>query len=305
MKKYLLSIEELLDQDAGELLQEAFSKVDAGRRHKAERIKPGRSQAACLGAGLLLQFAVGEALEPEEASRAETAGCGCPEDAAETAGRDLGLSAYVEADNGLQRCSVSGLLDRMRDKPLLSLDFRYGGKGKPYFRDYPFFFNLSHSGDYVICVLSAEEVGVDIQQHRAGAGRRIAARYFSAQEKAALENCKEDGDELFFRLWTRKEAYGKLTGQGIADTMGLNFLPQVTASEFGGKGDKVSETDRKEKKEMPISGTGRREHGETMNSGIVRDVSQGKRLSMGRIPVWEEYGGIPGYSISLCYWGDL
>ena len=35
--------------------------------------------------------------------------------------------------------------------------------GKPYLKDVPFYFSLSHSGEYAICVYSAEPVGADLQ----------------------------------------------------------------------------------------------------------------------------------------------
>lgn len=252
MTKYLLSIEELMGAEGRGLLEEAFSKVDHHRRRKAEGLRLGRARAACLGAGLLLQLAVW--MFPGQ--------------------RGAGSAVY----SGLIQYTVSGLLDRLRDKEPLPLAFRYGEKGKPYFRDYPFYFNLSHSGDYVLCALSTKEVGADVQQHRAGAGGRIAARYFSEQERAALESCKGGGDELFFRLWTRKEAYGKLTGEGIAGTMGINLLPEACGTDRGGlrfdKGIEVPE--------------------------IV--LGKSKRIQDGRELVWEEYR-IPGYSISICRHG--
>ena len=44
------------------LVERAFSCIDEERKKKAERIRPGRARAASLGAGLLLQLAVGEVL---------------------------------------------------------------------------------------------------------------------------------------------------------------------------------------------------------------------------------------------------
>lgn len=293
LMKYLLSVEEFMEPDGGNLLEEAFSKVDPHRRQRAEGLRPGRAQAACLGAGLVLQLAAWELLEPGGAGGAvysealgdidralgRYSGSAERRIAEETANfceEEEGGTQRGFANRGLIRYTVSGLLDRLRDKEPLPLAFRYGEKGKPYFRDYPVYFNLSHSGDYVLCALAMEEVGADIQQHRTGSVGRIAARYFSEQEKAALENRKEGGEELFFRLWTRKEAYGKLTGEGIAGTMGINLLPEACGTDRGGlrfdKGIEVPE--------------------------IV--LGKSKRIQDGRELVWEEYR-IPGYSISICY----
>ena len=46
----------------------------------------------------------------------------------------------------------------------------------------------------------------------------MARRYFTAEEISYLEESGEDAaalEERFFRLWTRKEAYAKLTGEGL------------------------------------------------------------------------------------------
>lgn len=203
--KYLLDIREFLEGDARrELFAEAFSRVDETRREKAGSIRQERSRAASLGAGLLLQLAVEQA----------------------EAGKPEGQAGTEEPwkDGSFARYTVTGLLKAL-EKPR-ELSCRLGEKGKPYLRDYPYFFNLSHSGDYVVCVLSRREIGVDIQAHRAGGSGRIAEKYFSPEEAQALLQAK-DRDAFFFRLWTRKEAYGKLTGRGIADCLGKNLWSGV------------------------------------------------------------------------------
>ena len=121
--------------------------------------------------------------------------------------------------------SVSQVLKQL-EKPL-DLKFSYGQNGKPYLQDYSFYFNLSHSGEYVFCAISDREVGVDIQQFRPVDVVRLTRRFFSKEEQKALERCldREEQRKLFYRLWTRKEAYGKLTGEGIAASMGRSVLP--------------------------------------------------------------------------------
>ncbi len=55
---------------------------------------------------------------------------------------------------------------------------------------------------------------------------KLAGRFFAAQECKALEACgtERSGRRLFFELWARKEALGKLTGQGVAGMLGRNML---------------------------------------------------------------------------------
>ena len=117
------------------------------------------------------------------------------------------------------------LLAVLAKAPCISIKYRYNENEKPYFAELPFYFNLSHSGQYVLCGLSEEEIGADIQQHCACDRRRLADRFFSEQEKGALAACGED-EALFFRLWARKEAYGKLTGEGIAHVLDLNLMTE-------------------------------------------------------------------------------
>ncbi len=138
---------------------------------------------------------------------------------------------------GLHEYTVSRLLGSLPAPLELRMD--YGEKGKPYLRDYPFYFNLSHSGVYVICAVSDREVGADIQRCSMEKGERlerIARRFFSPEELAALVCCREQAEraQLFYRLWTRKEAYGKLTGRGIGAALDKNFLPPGPEGETDG-----------------------------------------------------------------------
>ena len=91
-------------------------------------------------------------------------------------------------------------------------------RGKPYFPNTPaVHFSVSHSGDIFACAFSDESVGVDVQEYKKRPDeeercRKIAARFFHRDEIDAL-----DADTLsaFYNIWTAKEAYVKLTGQGI------------------------------------------------------------------------------------------
>lgn len=98
--------------------------------------------------------------------------------------------------------------------------------GKPYLSDRPqIHFNLSHTGEWVLCAVSDTPVGVDAQvltRYRA----KVAARWFSEEERQWIA---QQPDERFTRLWTRKEAYAKMTGDGMVSAMrGAPQLPHVT-----------------------------------------------------------------------------
>ena len=107
--------------------------------------------------------------------------------------------------------------------PPFSFFYEYGAQGKPQIVNFPRKFNLSHSGDYVVCGVSDGEVGVDIQKW-VPFKERMAERFFAKEEwKLLQETDVEKRTELFYRLWSRKEAYGKYTGQGIGSAVGEDF----------------------------------------------------------------------------------
>ena len=87
-------------------------------------------------------------------------------------------------------------------------------KGKPYFKELPLQFSVSHTEDLWVCLISdgTEPVGVDIQQIKETRQDRVSERYFTDDEKVYL---KENSRNTFFEIWTRKEAYAKYTGRGL------------------------------------------------------------------------------------------
>ncbi|MBV8375395.1 MAG: 4'-phosphopantetheinyl transferase superfamily protein [Verrucomicrobia bacterium] len=95
-----------------------------------------------------------------------------------------------------------------------------GSKGKPALAGPPRIqFNASHSGQMAVFAFTAGcELGVDVEQIRElDDAESISARFFSAGEAAELLSLEpEDRVPAFFRCWTRKEAYVKAIGGGLA-----------------------------------------------------------------------------------------
>ena len=77
-------------------------------------------------------------------------------------------------------------------------------------------FNLSHSGEFVVCSIGEKDVGCDIE--KAEKERlAVANRFFTKNENAYLDSFEgEEKKREFFRLWTLKESYMKLTGEGFS-----------------------------------------------------------------------------------------
>ena len=70
------------------------------------------------------------------------------------------------------------------------------------------FFSLSHSGRYVLCVVSDNAVGGDVQQMRK-VNLSISRRLHPLEQQWLAERDEETKTEEFFRLWARKEAWVK------------------------------------------------------------------------------------------------
>ena len=105
-------------------------------------------------------------------------------------------------------------------EPTTSLEFARREQGKPYLTNSPFpiYFNLSHSGNFAaLAVSTAGEIGIDIETIRTRNFLAIAERYYHADElKQLLATPEAKREQLFFKLWTLKEAFFKATGGGIS-----------------------------------------------------------------------------------------
>lgn len=195
---YVLHLHPAQEEMRRSFLREAAECVDEVRREKTERLKGTGAKAASLGAGMLLQKMAMDLTEGIENT-------------------DI---LFLEEDELL-----AVLQARMRREQTLPFPFsyEYGEQGKPQIVNFPKKFNLSHSGDYVVCAVGDGEVGADIQKW-VPYKERTAERFFAPTEWKLLQELPaSQRTELFYRLWSRKEAYGKYTGQGIGSAVGEDF----------------------------------------------------------------------------------
>lgn len=114
--------------------------------------------------------------------------------------------------------------------------FHPGPRGKlylgPELAETPLQMNLSHSGDLALLAFTqGRQVGVDVEARRVVShGDRIAAHHFAPAEVAQLPPAldAEAWHTAFFNTWTRKEAFIKLTGEGLhrpLDSFEVSLLP--------------------------------------------------------------------------------
>jgi 4'-phosphopantetheinyl transferase len=113
----------------------------------------------------------------------------------------------------LVRCVIASEL-KVNSK---AIEFEANKYGKPLLkRNCGLHFNVSHSGDWIVCAVDAEPVGIDIEQIRP-LEIEIAAQFFSDEEdKILMAKSPEDRQSFFFDLWTLKESYIKAVGKGVS-----------------------------------------------------------------------------------------
>ena len=77
-------------------------------------------------------------------------------------------------------------------------------------------FNMSHSGDYAVLVVSDSPIGIDIE-HKSRNYMSLAKRCFCPEEYAEIEAVmdEEERRKRFLEYWTMKEAYIKYVGEGL------------------------------------------------------------------------------------------
>jgi 4'-phosphopantetheinyl transferase len=110
---------------------------------------------------------------------------------------------------------------------------RYGRNGKPYIENSNVHFNLSHSGDYIACILNENPIGIDIQKILDINIINLANRLFNEKEINLLLNTPEEQRKrLFYKLWTLKESYIKMKGHTLLKIKSVSVNLQDDISTF-------------------------------------------------------------------------
>ena len=180
------------------MVQKALLLVEARRRERVMQMKDNKNRALSLAAGVLLSYAVN---------------------------REMGISSHVIDENNKVLLdpnkpsfftkqmnpyeAVDMLAKALENGRGLIPDSKPGTNGKPYFVEMPeLFFNLSHSGDYVVCALSDSEVGIDIQQYRKNIKDGVFKRVLHTTENELFEKCDtKEKETYFYQIWAAKEAF--------------------------------------------------------------------------------------------------
>lgn len=166
------------------------------RRQKIDQLKNEKDKARSLAAELVLNYCITEYEHKEN----------------------------VEKDYIIKNLSKNDIEKSINSKMAFSYEISYQNGGKPIFAGInPICFNLSHAGDYAVCVVCNVPVGIDIEgKHKIN--EKVMKKCFSEKEKFWVNEILEEKQERFFRLWTAKEAVSKATGKGLSQIIeGIYF----------------------------------------------------------------------------------
>lgn len=139
------------------------------------------------------------------------------------------LSFYFLIDRVL--CAKAYLLLKKGLKEAYGIDvnphFDYIMHEKPVLRDFhDIHFNISHCRKGVMCVVDDHPIGCDIEEIESKLDIALCRHCYNDSEVAHITSSAEPCIE-FTKLWTKKEAALKLTGEGINDDLPSLFTPET------------------------------------------------------------------------------
>jgi 4'-phosphopantetheinyl transferase len=110
------------------------------------------------------------------------------------------------------------------DYPELA-QIEYTTLGRPYFPGLQSDFNISHSGDYVVCILSSSDrVGVDIEYKRQVSFMEFQRTMNESQWQEIHQ--AQDPFLIFFKYWCMKESVIKADGRGLSSPLAEIYFDQ-------------------------------------------------------------------------------
>jgi len=124
----------------------------------------------------------------------------------------------------ISRGAIKLIMGRYLNRKPALIEIAAGENKKPYIKDSPLFYNLSHSGNWIILGVSDSAIGIDTELvNNSFDFSDVLDEHFSPGESRFIKETKSAG--RFFMLWTRKEALTKATGKGLDED--LKFIPSL------------------------------------------------------------------------------
>ena len=132
------------------------------------------------------------------------------------------MNSYKSEKDQLRSLLSSYMANQVSSDKLLKKE-----NGKPYYENGPFF-NISHSGKYVMMAVSSKEIGVDIEENV----EKDMSMLIKIFNEAEAKMIKEHAD--FYYLWCAKESLIKCTGGSISKVKEIPSLPLNGIKTFKG-----------------------------------------------------------------------
>ncbi|MBU3090542.1 4'-phosphopantetheinyl transferase superfamily protein [Clostridium sp. CF011] len=135
-------------------------------------------------------------------------------------GQDLKRSFKYKED--LFRTSIGEMLTRTKMCSILGisnkdLKFFKNNYGKPYIiNNKNIYFNISHSGEWVVGVFSNYEIGIDIEINLDLQVDIVDACFTKNEKEYVYFGNKNSSISRFYEIWTLKESFIKALGRGLS-----------------------------------------------------------------------------------------
>ena len=136
--------------------------------------------------------------------------------------KEKALKFKSEADQ-VRSLASSYLINKLSKEPL-----QFNDMGKPFYQNGPYF-NVSHSGQYIVMVVSNKDIGVDIEENK----EKDMSSLIRIFNEAEAKMIKEHAD--FYYLWCAKESLIKCIGSSINKIKEIPALPFNGVKSFNGQ----------------------------------------------------------------------
>jgi len=200
----------------------AYAKLTDYRKKKTDKFHVEMPRLTSITAGLLLNYATKDYLNQEK--------------------KEEDITEISQANTAFARSSIVEIsTDELIDAYDKDYDFKIEeiGQGKPVYKERTdIHFNISHTANIVVVAISSKAIGIDIDGNRNFSDRMID-KFYSKNEAAWVYGNDLIKQDRFFSIWTMKEAFSKMLGDGIARTiLGVEFLHDTDNVECFYKGEK-------------------------------------------------------------------
>lgn len=227
----------------------AYAKLTNYRKKKTDKLHVELARLTSITAGLLLNYATKDYLnagsdedfgiDSSSAADSATVAAAALEvnsasvaaaafEAANAFKASVGLGAISQANTAFLESSITEISsDELFDAydPAYDFEIEELGQGKPVFKERTdLYFNISHTANIVVVVMARKPIGIDIDGNRNFSDRMID-KFYSKKEAQWVYGNELRKSDRFFNIWTMKEAFSKMRGDGIARTiLNVEFL---------------------------------------------------------------------------------